>query len=795
MTGGTTYYIQVDGFSSDTGSITLNVADVSPLFADPGATPGTGDGSAGSPFGSLQDAIDAAISRQTIIVTAAGTFPGPVVLPPGKNLTLELPAGEVVIDGAFTTASALTVTGTGSLAVLGAFEVVVGFGGAVTAPFPLRTGPVVRGTAGTGNDTGWYNLAFAKDATAADVLGVLDLQGVQGPVLYTFDPLAGGSGSTQGAFVPVTSGATPFAVGATPFWLYLFDDAQQPVAPATPVAPTTSGTYDLGNVPGTGFGPGPLDVTLSGPIDCTSFDDGGAFVNPGEIFFYLGNPRPGAYDLAGLSLPSEGFAGTAVRWDGDTGMFESVTGPLGAGQAAYFECDGGPAGTQSFDGTLTFGTPTIIGPPGGELRAGTPAAQGQTLATQGEAKGKRGTQASRPMAAPFAQTAPATARIDLQVATTVGTSRLGDRSATLFFHEDGAVGSDAYDFTKLAPVADAQGRALMLSLMGAEADGTPARRAIEALPLPLPQAVTLDAELMAPGVPAGTPVTLSVPTWEDVPAGWTVQLLDTATGDVVDLRPGASYTFATTAAASLHGGDAAHGGGKDAAVGLALPARPVPRALDALAAEAAAHGKSTPAPRFRVRVSPAGTIPVELAGLTAQADGQAVTLTWQTLTETTNAGFAVEARQADGTFAEVAFVAGAGTTTEPQTYRHRLANVPYGQHAYRLRQVDFDGTTAPSQAVEVTVELADAYALAAYPNPVAAGQQATVDVTAREAQAVTVAVYDMLGRRVATLFDGEVAASATERLRLPARGLASGVYVVRAVGERFTATRRVTVVR
>jgi hypothetical protein len=42
---------------------------------------------------------------------------------------------------------------------------------------------------------------------------------------------------------------------------------------------------------------------------------------------------------------------------------------------------------------------------------------------------------------------------------------------------------------------------------------------------------------------------------------------------------------------------------------------------------------------------------------------------------------------------------------------------------------------------------------------------------------------------------GEVAASATERLRLPMRGLASGVYVVRVVGERFSAARRVTVVR
>jgi hypothetical protein len=213
--------------------------------------------------------------------------------------------------------------------------------------------------------------------------------------------------------------------------------------------------------------------------------------------------------------------------------------------------------------------------------------------------------------------------------------------------------------------------------------------------------------------------------------------------------------------------------------------------------DASQAGKDATSPRFQVRVSPQGTIPVELAGFTAQAAGeQGVALTWQTLTETNNAGFAVEQRSPEtGTWREVAFVGGAGTTTEPQTYRHTLANVPYGAHAFRLRQVDFDGTATPSQEVEVTVELADAYALAAYPNPLPGSAEGTLDVTVREAQRVEVALYDVLGRRVAVLFDGEVAASDTERLTLSARGLASGVYVVRVVGERFSATRRVTIVR
>jgi hypothetical protein len=56
-------------------------------------------------------------------------------------------------------------------------------------------------------------------------------------------------------------------------------------------------------------------------------------------------------------------------------------------------------------------------------------------------------------------------------------------------------------------------------------------------------------------------------------------------------------------------------------------------------------------------------------------------------------------------------------------------------------------------------------------------------------------VYDVLGRRVAVLFDGKVDAGETEALRLDADGLASGVYLVRVTGETFAATRRLTVVR
>ena len=58
---------------------------------------------------------------------------------------------------------------------------------------------------------------------------------------------------------------------------------------------------------------------------------------------------------------------------------------------------------------------------------------------------------------------------------------------------------------------------------------------------------------------------------------------------------------------------------------------------------------------------------------------------------------------------------------------------------------------------------------------------------------MTVAVYNLLGRRVATLMSGTVDGSVS--LRLDGGSLASGVYFVRAEGETFSATRQVVRVR
>ena len=80
-----------------------------------------------------------------------------------------------------------------------------------------------------------------------------------------------------------------------------------------------------------------------------------------------------------------------------------------------------------------------------------------------------------------------------------------------------------------------------------------------------------------------------------------------------------------------------------------------------------------------------------------------------------------------------------------------------------------------------------------YPNPFSGESQFTLEVNAL--QAVRVEVYDALGRRVALLHDGDLAAGIAHRFTVDARSLAAGTYLVRATGEDFAATERVTVLR
>ncbi len=117
----------------------------------------------------------------------------------------------------------------------------------------------------------------------------------------------------------------------------------------------------------------------------------------------------------------------------------------------------------------------------------------------------------------------------------------------------------------------------------------------------------------------------------------------------------------------------------------------------------------------------------------------------------------------------------------------------------RYYEVEALGTpTASGQPLPAASTAApNAFALgAAHPNPFASATRLSVDVP--EASHVRLVVYDVLGRAVATLADGELEAG-QHAVRFDASGLPSGMYLVRLAADgpsgSFVTTQRVTRLR
>jgi hypothetical protein len=162
-----------------------------------------------------------------------------------------------------------------------------------------------------------------------------------------------------------------------------------------------------------------------------------------------------------------------------------------------------------------------------------------------------------------------------------------------------------------------------------------------------------------------------------------------------------------------------------------------------------------------------------------------------------NAGFEVQHRQNESSpssWSTLQFVKGAGTTSETTTYTLKTDPLEVGVHQFRLRQVDQDGTSSLSKKASVKVKLNETYQLSdVAPNPVRTSAKLTV--TVQEKQRVTVALYNTLGQRVATLYDQAVPANQKQDIRVRAEDRSSGLYILRVKGKTFSGTKRITIVR
>ncbi len=185
-------------------------------------------------------------------------------------------------------------------------------------------------------------------------------------------------------------------------------------------------------------------------------------------------------------------------------------------------------------------------------------------------------------------------------------------------------------------------------------------------------------------------------------------------------------------------------------------------------------------------------LPVELIEFIGRKTAEGVALTWRTASELNNSGFEVERKSNGGTWNTLGFVRGAGTTTEAQSYSF-LDRTASGTVQYRLKQIDFDGRFEYSNVIEVDAGLPKQFVLAQnYPNPF--NPTTIISYQLPVASTVNLKVYDVLGKEVMTLVNGQQEAGAYN-LTLNAVNLSSGIYFYRFQAGSFVDTKKMIVIK
>jgi len=202
-------------------------------------------------------------------------------------------------------------------------------------------------------------------------------------------------------------------------------------------------------------------------------------------------------------------------------------------------------------------------------------------------------------------------------------------------------------------------------------------------------------------------------------------------------------------------------------------------------------------------------LPVNLSAFTGRNIAQGVELRWQTASETDNAGFEVRRTElingveqewlTIASYQTTPSLAGQGTTSQAHNYTYTDAGVQVGKtYRYALRSVDLNGTIhdyPQTVTVEVNMLAPKVYTYKLeqnYPNPFNPSTRIIYQVAA--ATNVKLEVFDMLGRKVATLVN-ERKDAGEYSVNFNASGLSSGVYFYRLQTDKFTQTKKMILMK
>ncbi|MDP3684558.1 MAG: T9SS type A sorting domain-containing protein [Ignavibacteria bacterium] len=183
-----------------------------------------------------------------------------------------------------------------------------------------------------------------------------------------------------------------------------------------------------------------------------------------------------------------------------------------------------------------------------------------------------------------------------------------------------------------------------------------------------------------------------------------------------------------------------------------------------------------------------------------------VVLNWQTTTEVKNYGFEIE-RTAVNTghgakalqvaptlqWEKIGFVQGQGNSNSVKVYSFTDKSAISGLYVYRLKQIDNDGKYEYSGVVEVNIDAPTKFELTQnYPNPFNPSTVISWQVPA--GSYVSLKVYDVLGKEVATLVNEELKAGSYS-VDFNASHLASGIYFYSIKAGNFIQSKKMILMK
>jgi photosystem II stability/assembly factor-like uncharacterized protein len=173
-----------------------------------------------------------------------------------------------------------------------------------------------------------------------------------------------------------------------------------------------------------------------------------------------------------------------------------------------------------------------------------------------------------------------------------------------------------------------------------------------------------------------------------------------------------------------------------------------------------------------------GALPVELTSFSASVNSGVIMLKWITATEIKNYGFEIERTLAHSTeWEKIGFVQGNGNSNSPKEYSFADNSATSGKYAYRLKQIDNDGTYEYSNEIKVDLGIPAEFSLQQnYPNPF--NPETIISYQIPVSGKVSLRVFDMLGREVATIVN-EVQEAGIYDVSFNGKAFASGAYFYR----------------